>query len=266
MTVIIGIKTNKKDSLDGIVLIADRQLTMIEEKAGQEFPTSKKSTEKLVFGNNWAMGYAGGSSDDQIGRFMQIMYGDKRVGSSTERANKIIEEALKRKQEFGKISAFEKRKIQFEEIALLNSDMMSNDETANVARDAYVFLLAINKPELNIYKIDEFGNMFDPDDNDFPYFCIGSGKKGAKKFIEEYIEGEDVDEGGNVILDIPKAIDLGINALHKAHVDPYTSGPADLVVLTKNGVEHYGDSIKTAIKKAELEKVEEIKSKYLEKK
>ncbi len=259
ITVIIAIKANR--GLEGIVVAADNQLTILKTLAEEEYeiPETKRMINKLIKGRNWVIGYAGGSSEDQIDRFSKLFNGE----SKKHKAKKAILTAISNYDKRQRINlsdeGFEKIIPDFYETNLLNTHLM-RDKNSSVS-DTYEFILAINYPKLRLFHVDEFGNL-DEVKKSFPYLCIGSGKKEADKYIEDYIDSL---EDETPLLSISESIKLVKGALEKsAGRDPYTGGNGDIVVLTKNKIKCFGNDIKEAYKKAADKLFKKIISYYKE--
>jgi 20S proteasome alpha/beta subunit len=113
--------------------------------------------------------------------------------------------------------------------------------------------MAINRPKVDIFHIDVFGNLKNSENEN--YLVLGSGKDEAEKYIEECIEGETFDSYN---INIESAIRLCTGALKKARYDIFSGGPMDLVVVRSDKVYSYGEKIKNSLKVAEMKVLEEI--------
>lgn len=238
MTTILGVKTGKDAEPEGIVLASDTQLTDYE---GDKL-TEKRTGYKLVSGSFWAIGYAGTTSSALI-EFLGFLKGQKRYGSSEETANDTIAKAIKENS--------------FDKVMYLNKENRKNGvENENLD----TFLLAVNKPKLKIYTIDEFGSMDEVIEDGFgEYHSIGDGGK-----VDEYMKMM-VSEGkidlNNFGIDAVIRFEFG--AMHKAESSITTGGPIDLIVLMKDSVKPYGKLIRDKLIEAEREAMNEIISRYV---
>ena len=225
MTTLIGIRTN--EGLDGIVLVSDLQISQYDgPKMLARWPA-----RKIYFGDYWALGYIGGIHDELRG-FLCVLRGDKRYNSSEEKANQIFQRAIE-KQRF----------IEVDDLNALITKEKSLEETN-------AFLLAVNKPELNLWYIDEFGSFHLPKDKEFEYFCIGTGSQEANKSIEKLLANEDIDRDK---ISISVARNIARRIINEMKDDPFTGFGYDIVVITKKLVKHWGEDYRKSLSKAQLE-------------
>lgn len=251
MTTIIGIKTNS--GVEGIVLGADTQLSSIENGA----LTQKKTASKIVYGKEWVIGHAG-LVDNEVYQFFQVLSSQKKLVSLENTPNEIILRAVKRHDDYVKDQKI--RDIHFQEVIMLNAKMMRRDESELDNLSKFVLSVYQTTSGLRLFEIDEFGNLKEPKkDSDIEYTIIGSGEQIAERYIKRLI---DEDEAPQFLITIPRAIDIVWKGLKEAQRDPYTNGPIDLVVLTKEGVIPYGKEIRDALISAETQKITTIKKKY----
>lgn len=233
VTTILGIKATAEK--EGIVLFSDTQISINQEGKDVE----KRTKNKIIVGSFWAMGFSGILNSELI-KFYNFLKGMKQYNSSPELVEKTVMEAIEKKY--------------FEKVNILNRNNRKNNVELN---DLNIFLLAINKPTLKMYIIDEFGNLsFPTENNEIPYLTIGSTKI-AEDYLENVIDKLDPDKFG-----IDSAIKIGFEAMRKAENDIHTGGPIDLVVLTKENIKSYGKMINNEIEKAYNNTIETISSKY----
>ncbi len=238
MTTIIGIRTNH--GLEGVVMASDHQSSKYDE--GEL--VSKTSVKKIYCGDYWAMGDAG-ADDKHVLKFYKVLMGHRNCNSNEQKAKTTIERAVREKY--------------FEEVVNLNTLVMKKDN-ANDIEKAHSFLFAVNKPDMGLWYVDEFGNLKEPsDDKDIDYACIGSGEKKVDEYLERAISEQDIDRDK---ITIGIAIDLIRGAMNAAEKDAATGFGYDLIVITDKEVRNYGDEIKKSIVNAEREKLEEIKKAY----
>ena len=242
MTTFIGIRTNAGE--DAIILMADRQSTNSTD-------SEKKSITKLYFGRYgakeefgyWAMGDAG-ADDREVRRFYGLLKGDGRYGSNEKRAQKIIDRAI--------------RKQIFLEVIKLNRDIMRSPNSD--IEETHCFLMAVNRPDLSLWLIDEFGNFKKPEeDKNFDYICLGSGKYKAEQKIEQLIADEEIDRDKIT----PKAaISIGRKALGMAESDLSTGMGYDLLIMTKRRLDNWGKIIRKELSEHEEKRLSEIAEQY----
>lgn len=233
MTTIIGIKTNVDD--EAIILASDTQMNYFDE---DDNVIAKRPMLKMINGDFWALAYSGADTNE-----LRSFY------------NKLRNPNDKRYKNFGKeklaeimIKAITKKR--FYEINELNAKYIREGGDLESADE---FLMAVNKPKVDIFHIDVFGNLKNSENGN--YLVLGSGKGEAEKYIEERIEGETFDSYN---INIESAIGLCAGALKKASYDIFSGGPMDLVVVRSDRVYSYGEKIKNSLKMAEMKVLEEI--------
>ncbi|MFH1682716.1 MAG: hypothetical protein ABIA37_02875 [Candidatus Woesearchaeota archaeon] len=157
----------------------------------------------------------------------------------------------------------------FKELAFLNRfytkrAMEEEEETVEL-------ILASNKPALELYHVDHFGNLIEVmPSGDLEYLCLGSGSEHVNKYIDEAGYEQDLDIPELIVdeIKIPGEISpdristkiskcLAYGAITEAiKKDPNTGGFVDLAVITKEKIKHYGPVIQTelgdAVKKVYL--------------
>jgi 20S proteasome alpha/beta subunit len=234
MTTIVGIKTNS--GLDSIVLASDLQ------SSDEEAETKFRIPRKIYVGDNWAMGDAGGD-DKAVRRLYGKLRGNKNYGSNDNIAGEMLERAIKEKL--------------FYEVRELNTELRKKDCSMD---ETHAFVFAVSKPELFLWKIDEFGNLKDPkEDHDIDYVCVGTGRERVEKYIEGLLDEEKFDRDE---INTNAAIHIARGAMKAAEGDVWTGLGYDLVILTKAGVKVWGKKIREVLEKAETDKLEEIAKKY----
>lgn len=241
MTTLIGIKTNF--GLESIVLVGDYQITSTDK---EEKEISKRAERKLHYGENWVMG-AAGVYRRELTKFFGIIKGYKNYNSNPERANEIIEKAIKEKE--------------FEEILQLNKKLRRRGLDME---DIPAFILAVNKPKLFLWWVDEYGNIKNPEeDNEFDYVCLGSGEERADRYIQSLIEEQKIDRDK---IGIREALKIARDSMYAAERDPGTGMGYDIIVVTEKEIRSWGEEIKEEIRKAEEKKIEDIGDYYSHKK
>jgi hypothetical protein len=247
MTTIIGIHTNA--GREGIVFGSDTQLNY-EDDDGRL--SEKRVVYKIIDGRDWMMGHAGGI-DNNLYKFQNRLTQPKKYKSSEEEAQEII---------LGAIQNYE-RGPRFREPHFLQVNYLStiSRREGMTLEDLHEFILAAKyDSKIGMWHVDEFGSLKQPQkDNEFEYITIGSGSDRVEKYFDEMVVDEKVDAS---TIDIPEALELIVRALHKAERDAFTGGAIDLTVLTAEGVDPYGRSIRKAVSDAERNLVGEIKQKY----
>lgn len=226
MTTLLGVKSTS--NIESIVIAADRQLT-IED--GDKF--SKRPIKKLYTGESWIMGDAG-ADDSEVDDF----YTDMRKDES--RTLQKIKTALE--------------KGRFMEIDELNAKIMAKEEKC--IDDAHCFILAINKPYLGLWKIDELGNLkTPPKELLIPYVCLGSGEEKVKERME-YILGEDEIDRENI--STRQTINIGESCFTAAATrDLHTGLGLDMYVISKLGIRETSRKIRRAMLDAKKKEFEE---------
>lgn len=239
MTTIIGIRTNA--GLDSIVLASDYQVTGYD---GRDKPISRGYDKKIWHGEYWALGNDG-LDCGEVHQFFRVLMGHKRYDSSPEIANEIFQRALKEKD--------------FVEIRTLNRGLRKKDYRLE---DLPSFIFAVNKPELSLWWIDEFGNLHERDeDKNFDYICAGSGEEMAEKYIQDLIDERKIDREK---ITTKIAIKIVRGTIRSAEKEDLTTGLGyDLVIVTaEKGIKSWGEEIKKEIREAEEKKLDAIGDEY----
>jgi len=246
MTTLVGIKTNHGPQ--HIVIASDRQQSVEEDE-------EKQDVRKIYYGKNWVIGVSGGAIDDKaLTRFFGMLKGDKRYRSSPEIAERMIKNALERKV--------------FYEVNELNRRVAKRDRSID---GTYRFLFATNSIEFGLWEIDEFGNMLEPpEENEFEYFCLGSGGEKAKRYIgsvlkEGVLNGKEIDKE---TISVDVAIPLAKRAVQSAEEDLSTGFGYDLIIVPQNvneKIDWLGGEIKQRLKNADLELERDIIERYKKK-
>ena len=251
MTTIVGIRTNS--GLEGVVIGADTQQSQFSSDGK---PDKKKVPFfKTASGKNWVIGSAG-MFEDELQKFYGLLKGQKKYGSSEEKATETIYKAIENYYLWFKKES-DSGVIHFPEVNQLNAVMARRGVSLD---DLNQFIFGINVPErgVKLFKIDEFGSLEESKYNGVEIVTIGSGPTKIREYIEEILESDQ----SPVQVDIPKAIDLVCSIIYRAEVDMYSSGPIDLHVLTSNGVDSYSKKIIEELKETEKRILEEIKGRY----
>ena len=255
MTTIVGVKTNI--GLEKIVIGSDSQESHF---ASDGEMVAKRAIPKIIHGESWALGYAGTSRDQNFYRFQQILQGNKRYGSSPEKAKEVITKAVQKfRDSKGKELKFnlDYEGSDFLEVCYFNSLMKKTNP--NEKDPTNKFILGANFPDgkLGLWIVDEFGNLQEADkEKEFYYLCMGSGSAIVEKYIEDEIFENKIDPNN---IDSDCAIDIVINSLKKAQKDANTGFPIELVVLDSLKINLYGRSIEDAISNAFEKRIKEIK-------
>jgi len=248
MSSILGIKSNSGE--EGIVIASDIQTSIYD---GDTF-VRKGTTDKIWYGDTWALAHCGGTESEELKRFHRILQGDKRYKSSPEKVKEIIGRA---------INSSPRRLIEINE---LNAALDLRGEGDNTIE----FLFAISEPRLEIWQVSQFGWLKtylqiaeeEGEDREFEYLTIGSGEEYIRNYIKSRIE-DDNNPLNPEDITISTAVRISRPAVKKAYRDPNTTAiPLDLVVLTKRGVKRYGPEIKRQIEEAEVRSIEEIAEEY----
>ncbi|MEK6923317.1 MAG: hypothetical protein AABW84_01320 [Nanoarchaeota archaeon] len=245
MTTLLGIKTNSGE--EAVVLVTDTQVTY----GSEEHNKNRKPFYKMANGDFWALGFIGSQWDESRKFYNQLT--TRRFKDFTE---KDIEQMI--------LSSIQKKR--FIEIDTINAEFMRRyDEGESGTME---FLLATNKPKVELYFIDAYGNIYTLDDLDYHEpFIVKSATDDTKKaiinYINEKISGDDIGSGDRIDLEL--ALNLAKGAMQKVETDIYSSGPIDITILTKNGIFNYGRQIKKAIEDAENAAFSEIIKKHIPK-
>lgn len=226
MTTLIGIQTNSV--LESIIIVADRQVTIEEEGR-----VSKRPVKKIYTGESWIMGDAG-ADDSEIAEFYRSLKNDE------ERTMRMIEGAL------------EKRR--FMEVDTLNARVTASE--GRTIDDAHCFLLAINKPHLGLWIVDELGNLkAPPKENEIPYVCLGSGSKKVKEHMEYLLGEEEIDVEKMTTRQGMIIAESCFSAAEKR--DLYTGLGLDMYVIYKTEIRETSKKIKRAMLEAKKREFEE---------
>jgi 20S proteasome alpha/beta subunit len=226
MTTIVGIKTNS-GPIEAIVLGADTQLDFLDE---DDKPVGKRPFYKIVCGDFFALAHAGPITDELRRFYNRLTFPER------------FKDYDKQKVEENLILSVSKKR--FLEVYEINSEYYRETEDFDTTHE---FLLAINKPQLNLFHVDPFGNIKEPKNK--PYLALGTGYKRAEEIIESAIEGDSY-ESGNI--DLQRALVLCRKALKQGtESDIFSGGPMDLVVIRKDRINQYGKRIKKEIEASE---------------
>lgn len=235
MTTIIGIRANEGD--DAIVLAADYQLGIYN---GDEL-VSKRRIPKLQTGEFWAIGDAGEDDGDMI-KFYGMLRGNRRYRSSKEHASKVIERAVNERS--------------FNEVLEINKSVRARKSLEST----HSFILAVNKPSLELFLVDEFGNLQTiPEEREIDYLVIGSGSDLVHKYVDDSLSNEKLDR---CKISVESAIKLATDLMRVAERDGASGLGYDLVILQENSIDRWGAEIKKALSVAEKEVVRKIVDHY----
>lgn len=237
MTTLLGIKTNY--GIEGIVLASDRQINHWNEGS-----FSKKSTgNKIFYGRHCVIANTGVIGDNQFTLFQD---------ASKKKIDQLVQEAV---QKYHQNPLYEHP--HFEKIAQINTALYREREDHE-----YLHALLLGTEiggKFELWAVDEFGNLKQPKSKKkFEYLILGTGKKHAKKHINQLLEKGSIDE---TEITIPAAIDIAVAAIGKAQKDPYSSG-LNLAVLTAKGADYYGDFIQEDLERQKKDMIGSIKEKY----
>ncbi len=237
MTTIIGVRTNYGD--DAIVLASDRQIGDYE----QEILTAKGLGKKIQTGPFWVMGHSGGQQKRCITKFFGILKGYKNYSSSDEKAREIIQIAIRKKR--------------FYEVDELNAEISRSEDDIDSTLE---FILAVNNPKLEMWKVNEFGVFHDvPDSREIDYITIGSGADAAVKFIYNQIADARYDIER---INTRAAIQIARDVMHISEKDPATGLGYHLIIMTKDSIKEWGEEIKKAVVEAQDIKIKSIQDYY----
>ena len=228
MTTIVGIKTNT--DLDAIILASDTQMNLFDEKGK---PYGKKPFYKIIYGSFWALAHVGAVTDE-----VRTFYNKLSKSSDEDYAKKAISTAVENQR--------------FIEVDTLNSKYYRRTKDDE---DLIEFLLAINKPKIELYHIDFFGNLKPHSEENCPFMIFGTSEKEVNDYLLDKFEGETYDSAN---IDIKTALTLCRLALKRAEEDIYSGGPIDITVVRNEGVFSYGKNIRKALENAENLEFEKI--------
>jgi 20S proteasome alpha/beta subunit len=217
MTTLVGIRTN--EGLGAIVLASDTQMVYFDDS---RVPIGKRPMYKLNFGEFWAMGHTGVINSD-LRRFYDKL-------KDTKYAKEAIERAITKKR--------------FIEVDELNANYMKNQGDRNSCHE---FLLAVNKPSLLLFHVDDYGNLLLPGDEE-DYIILGSGETTVKDYLEEKTDSDDLDAGK---IDLRAALGLVRGSLKKAEKEIDSGGSMDFIVIRDNKINAYGRRLRKAVFEAE---------------
>ncbi|HJO15031.1 MAG TPA: hypothetical protein QGG70_03200 [Candidatus Pacearchaeota archaeon] len=233
MTTIIGIKTNIGD--EAVILASDTQMNYFDE---DDNVIAKRPLLKIIHGDFWALACSGGDTDELRSFYNKLRNpNDKRYKNfGSDKLEEMMMKSLHKKR--------------FYQINELNANYMLEESDIDSTHE---FLMAVNKPNVDIFHIDIFGNLKKPKGRN--YISLGSGKEEVEKYIEESIEGGTFDSYN---INLENAIRLSTGAIKKSRYDILSGGPMDLVVIKKNSIKSFGNQIKESIENAEKKVLEEI--------
>lgn len=230
MTVLVGIKTNS-GPVDAVVLGSDTQLSYLDEDGN---PIGKRPFLKMVYGDFWALALSGAYTDELRSFYNKLRKpDDKRYKNfDKHKLETMISKSVANKR--------------FLEINELNANYLREGGDLD---EAHEFLMSINRPRIELFHVDPFGNLKLPKKNNC-YIVLGSGEEDASKYIEEQFE-EDIYDSDDV--DLKVAMELCRKAVKSASQkgDIMSGLPLDLIVLRKEGIRSYGKRIRNAIEEAD---------------
>src|SRR3989344_2094904 len=230
MTTLLGIKTNSGE--EAVVLVTDTRVIF-----GNDESKGRTPFYKTAIGEFWALSSMGTHWDGSR-KFYNKLTSPKRYKDTI-------------------------KKERFIEIDTLNAEYMLADGDGESG--TLQFLFGTNKPKIELYFIDSYGNLRTTQDlNNEVSLIVKSTDDGIEDSIYntilEKIRGEDV--GSSDRIDLETALKVAYEGMKKIDVDLYSGGPIDITVITKDGVFNYGKQIKKALADAESAAFENILSKY----
>lgn len=232
MTLLIGIRTNY--GTEGIVIASDRQLSESEDN-GKGVVESKRAVRKIFYGPFWAIGACGGDYREIIDFCRTVNVYRSTDTNKQKQAQEIVERAI--------------RDRWFREVRDLNTLIMKKG-SAEIGETAS-FILAVTKPKMAIWKVDEFGNFKDiPEENDFEYLSLGSGSDTADGYIKQQLAEERIDRDQ---ITIQSARRIACGALSAANTVGSVGMGYDLAVLTGIEIKDWGSSIRRGLQRAQSE-------------
>ena len=233
MTTLIGIKTNVGE--ESIILASDTQLNYYSVKGE---PIEKRPLLKIVYGEYWALAQSGADTNDLRSFFNKLRNPkDRRYKDfGTDKLEKMINVAVDNKR--------------FMEICELNAKYVREEEDVDQTHE---FIMAVNKPKMELYHVDIFGNLKTQSDRGF--VVLGSTSDKAESYLDDEIDKDTYHESN---IDISRAVQLLNNALKNSNTELLSGLPMDLVIIRKNEIRGYGKRIKDAVEFAERKVIEEI--------
>ncbi len=234
-------------SLDHIVLASDNQ----ETEYDGDNPVSKQPVQKIKYGKHWALAFTGGGESKELNRFIGMLKGHARYGSSKEQAQAMISNAVATKV--------------FPEFYDLNRRIALRDRTDE---STYEMLFCTRKPEFGVWEVDSFGNLLSVDENhSFDYFTAGTGGEKAEKYIERVyrekaLNGTPIDRDA---LDTGTLIQIAREAVTSAQEDLQTGFGYDLLILPKDTthpIDYQGDEIQRTLQDAERNYIQTLVARY----
>jgi hypothetical protein len=238
MTTIFGLQSNH--GLESIVLIADNQSNHLEDgEITKTIPITK-----LFYGDFWVMGDSGGDDKD-VRRFYNYFRGYKNAGSNPVKAKSALKTAV--------------TKGFFPQVDKLNRNVMRK---TNDIENTHNFILAVNEPKLELYKVDEFGNFHKPDDDDeLDYVSLSDDKEEIDKYITDLLADRKYDRER---ITTGNAIDIAIGLMKRAERKANSGLGYDLIVISNGGIHNVGRNIRKKVMQAEYNAIEKEKEKFIE--
>ena len=142
MTTIIGIKTNIEEEI--VILGTDTQMNYLDDDG---HPIGKKPILKIVNGDFWVLAQAGADTPG-----LRSFY-RKRKNPDDRRYKDYSKDILEKELDI----AIQKKR--YMDVDQLNAEYMADDGDSD---EAHEFLMAINRPKIELYHIDGWGNLKDP--------------------------------------------------------------------------------------------------------
>jgi 20S proteasome alpha/beta subunit len=235
MTTILGMKTNSGE--EGIVVAADTKLAVYDNE--EEIMENEKIT-KIRVGSFYAIAFSG-VIDNYLETFFRYISKKKNYQEFVGFVSKGEEMVAPKKIRENPINEAIKRKY-FEALNIFNRYMVKRDK--NDIDGTIELILAVNKPKLNLYRVDAFGNLLNSDKpGGLEYVCGGSGASSIKDFFQNNDYKKDPTLAPLKIsmdnINVATAVRLATRAMRVAAKDPETGDLIDLVILRKNKIYNY---------------------------
>ena len=236
MTTILGIKTNTGE--ESIVLAADTRIGIYDDN-DELYATEKAS--KIRTGSFYALAFCG-ATDSYLESFFNYISRKKNFQEFVSFISQSKEEGAPKKFSTSPLAKAVKENY-FEALNYHNRFLAQRND--GKIDDAVELVLAVNKPSLQLFTVDAFGNLNGSKrPGGLEYVCAGAGVSEVHEyFSQQEYQSDALLKNNKVTLDhisLPRALQMAISAINKASLtDKGTGEVVDLVVLKKDKIDDH---------------------------
>jgi len=235
MTTILGIKTNTGE--ESIVLAADTRIGIYDDD-DELYATEKAS--KIRTGSFYALAFCG-AVDSYMESLFNYISRKKNFQEFVSFISKGKEGGVPKKSSFSPIAKAVKEKY-FEALNYHNRFLAQRND--GKIDDAVELVLAVNKPSLQLFNVDAFGNLnLSKKPGGLEYVCAGAGVDEINEYFSQEYQSDILLKKNKITLDhitLPLALQMAVSAINKASLaDKGTGEVVDLVVLKKDKIDDH---------------------------